>query len=332
MCDPRRPRWSSSQNLNWALELLLPAPGNAAAPGAAPPTVTTALPGACSSASLVAQDPAAAARAPLRPAPQSPLLERAPAHLRMHRTRLACTKNHHGNKPRRIHVVEHWRRFIAKKLLPDNVSVVQNPMLSQQQYFITVPSVVVPLNHTRRGFRESIQTDLDVDVDMANAFTSITGPLTWPSASKCSPSPTEPGGVTGLPPSSLQMAHTTSPTVAPSTATPSSAHCRPLSHEHANTSAPTSKLRPARRTRPAYLAPWFASDGPIYARPDRVNPFLRLLDAKIEPSICTRGEIPTAKSAVTFIVRQSDTLAAPPRLLHRVHHTHMSDAPQQHDV
>ena len=53
----------------------------------------------------------------------------------------------------------------------------------------------------------------------------------------------------------------------------------------------------------------FADDGQVFARPDRVEPFLETLDAVLARIGCARGGMPGAKSSVT-LVGHPDALAA----------------------
>gem|GEM_PF-7075693 len=241
-------------------------------------------------------------------------------------TRLVFLRKRHGHKPRPVRVGELWRRVVAKNKLSKAAPKIRHSMLQAHQYAVSLPGGAEPLIHVRRCVRDSVTSDAslgvwcEVDVDLVNAFPSIEW---WavdealreevPELARWS-----------------EWCHRASPIVLPS----GEEH---LANRGAEQGDPDGSVQCGaviagvrRRTRAEFMNElfggagaeigpeaghtfafdaWFADDGQAWVRPDRVDPFLRALDVQLKAIGCTRGELPSAKSAVTLI-GHPDALAA----------------------
>ena len=223
------------------------------------------------------------------------------------RTRLVFLRKRHGTKPRPVRIGELWRRLIAKHVLAKAAMPVRQAMLRAQQYAVMLPGGAEPLIHARRCFRESVLEDpalgvwCEVDSDLVNAYCS----LEWgPIAAAVREETPEISRWT-------EWCQKAAPIILPD----GSEHLAGRGAEQGDPCASAqcgAVIACARKRWKATLAAtsvgpsfafdlWFAGDGQIYVRPDRLDSFLKAMDAELAKAGCTRGEVPDAKSAVTLI-------------------------------
>ena len=222
------------------------------------------------------------------------------------RSRLIFIKKKASTKPRPIRVGEFWRRSIAKKIVRQEETSLRKQMLEARQFGVAIPGGAEALLHFRGDvedlIREGVIRPLVVlDLDLANAY----GSLEWDSQREaytegaprmqawedwCSAQPTEvvtPAGDTILTDRGAEQGD-------PAAAAKCGLTLKKVMLRVAQTAE-------ANNQRHSWMDTWFIDDGQIFIDPEGVDPFLQLVDAKLDEVGASRSRGVDCKSVARLV-------------------------------